>query len=295
MIISTNAPSAFTNSVSGGITYAIQQGNNSISQGFGASQSYAVTIIEDATGGGGGSSGTTAPAVTITGNPDNLETISRKSTDNSARKLLGFTLAANTNVTMSSLAFVLSNTTTNSPAAGNLTNIILWKDADGQGTYDVNDTQLGSTTNANGFALFSGLSQAVSKTNSFTYFLTAQFQPTNQTKNSFVSASLSAANISVALFGTNALLATGTVLGKQYGFLDSSQVEDDADAAALAAQISNATKGLSTTSTAKDGTSPSLSDSALPAAAAGAAGVAAAFSNDSLSKAPLSSEFTKPK
>ena len=290
VVIPTNAPSVFTNSISAYWGISVNGGTANTVYGT-HNQSYAVNIMENAGGAGGG---VTMASVTITGQPDSLESVSRKSTANPVRKLLGFTLASNTNVTMSALAFVLSNSTTNSPAAMNLTNLILFRDADGGGTYDGNDTQLATTTNAHGFAIFSGLSQSITPTNTFTYFLAAPFMPTNQTRNSFISASLSAANISVALWGTNALLATGSVLGKQYAFLDSSQAEDDEAAAALALQISNATRGLGT-STAKDGKTPSLSDSVLPAAAAGAAGGAAAFSSDSLGKAPLSSEFTPPK
>jgi hypothetical protein len=291
----------------------------------GLGQQYIVTIVEDGSGGGGG---TVIHTGTLTGMGDTLQSLSRRDLLADYRKLLGFQLKATTNAVATSIAVALSNTTTNSPPSNNFLGIKLYQD-DGTGDLETADTELATTTNATGYAIFTGLSVPLNTTNK-TFFVAASFCPTNQTRNSFISGSLKSQNIIVTLAGTNTVVETtgGTVVGKQYGFLDTTQAEDDAAAAALANQINTAVAGvtnalnsawsqqLTTTTdslnaawgqqlaTATNGWSrsgdsssskTSLTDTILPAAAAGVAGIGAAFTSDQLTNQPLSNEYTKPK
>lgn len=291
--IATNAPSVFTNSCAAYVQYiAIPDGQVYLGSG---SQSYIVTIVED---GGGGGSGT-LPTATLTGMGDTLQGLSRRDATTDYRKILGFQLKANTNVVTSSIAIVLSNTTTNSPPDNNFLGIKLYWD-DGSGEWDGSDTLLASTTNTSGCAIFNGLSIPLNSTNK-TFFAAASFCPTNQTKNSFISATLRAQNIVTTIANTNIVIETtgGTVVGKQYAFLDTTQAEDDAYALSLTNGLVTAsiTNGLGNTSVYQTTTTGSksgakLSDTILPAMAAGAAGISAAFTSDQLSTAPLSQEYT---
>ena len=315
--LATNAPTVFTNTVSATPIY----NNGDHSAGFitQLTQTYLFTIVED----GGAGASATLPTVTLIGQADPLASISRKDTSMALRKLLGFSLVANTNATLTSLAFALSNSGTN---GNNFSALALYRDADGQGTFDSGNTLLATTTNAGRFAIFSGLTHAVS-TNAVTWFLAASFQPTNQTRNSFISASLSSQNLIVFLAGTNLAVGVsgGSVLGTQYAFLDTTVEEDTTAAAALSSQINasvaSATNSLSATyannlaltsnaltsgfaaqlATATNGLGGSTvinspkklnwTETILPAAAAGAAGIGAAVTLDSLNERPLSKEF----
>lgn len=315
--LATNAPTVFTNTVSATPIY----NNGDHSAGFitQLTQTYLLTIVED----GGAGTSANLPTVTLIGQADPLAGISRKDSSTVLRKLLGFSLVANTNATLTSLAFALSNSSTN---GNNFSALALYRDADGQGTFDSGDTLLASTTNAGGFAIFSGLTNAIS-TNAATWFLAASFQPTNQTRNSFISASLSSQNLVALLAGTNLAVSVsgGSVLGTQYAFLDTTVEEDAAAAAALSSQINasvaSATNSLSATyannltlatnalassyaaqlATATNGLGGSTvinspmkldwTETILPAAAAGAAGIGAAITLDSLNERPLSKEF----
>lgn len=233
----TNAPSVFTNSASVASTY--YGGGYTGWPGVSSSQTYLITVVED--GGGGGGGGTTLPIATLTGMGDALENLSRRDASIAYRKVLGFQLKASTNAVTSSVTITLANTTANSPPDNNFLGIQLYRD-DGSGEWDGSDTLVATTTNANGFAIFEGLSIPVNSTNQ-TFFAAASFCPTNQNRNSFISASLRSQNIITTLAETNAVIETtgGTVLGKQYAFLDTTAEEDAA--AALANQINSAVTG----------------------------------------------------
>jgi hypothetical protein len=323
--ISTNAPPLFTNSCTAIVRFAITRpGMGAMTTDAGYGQQYVVTIVEDGSGGGG----SIVHTGTLTGMGDTLQSLSRRDASSDHRKLLGFQLKATTNAVVTSLAVSLSNTTTNPPPDNNFPGIKLYQD-DGTGEWETADTELAATTNATGYAIFNGLSVPLNTTNK-TFFVAASFCPTNQTRNSFISGSLKSQNIIVTLAGTNTVIETtgGTVVGKQYGFLDTTQAEDDAAASALASQINTAVDGatnalnsawsqqLSTTTdnlnaawgqqlnNATNGWSrtgsnssskTSFTDTILPAAAAGAAGIGAAFTSDQLTNQPLSNEYTKPK
>ncbi|MDD2709234.1 MAG: hypothetical protein PHV34_14705 [Verrucomicrobiae bacterium] len=314
--IKTTAPSIFTNSVSAIVNVNVH--NPAGSDGWstiGAGQNYAVTIIDD-TGGSGGGNSTVKPYATLTGMGDTMESLSRRNDSTEDRKLLGFMLKSTTNAIISALAVSLSNTTTNAVENNNFSAIKLYRD-DGSGDWSGGDTLLSSTTNCGGIALFNGLAISTDTTNK-TFFLTASFCPTNQTKNSFITALLRGQNISAAVTNAPIEVTGGTVVGKQWAFMDTTQAEDDAYAYALtnglvSASITNGfvtasiTNGLgavsvtnqlggntvyTTIATEKSG---SFADSIWPAVAAGAAGIGAAFTSDQLTNQPQSNEFTKPK
>lgn len=289
--IATNAPSIFTNSIS---AFAVYSGGGIDRNTPSVSQSYVVTIVENVNAGGSSNSPDTA---TLSGFGGQLQSVSRKDTSIDPRELLGFQLKATTNANMNSLAVSISNTSTNTNVANaNIMSITLFQDVDGAQTYDSSDTVLATTSNANGFAIFSGLSIPLTSTGQ-TFFVTASFDPTRQTQNSFITAYLRSSNVVVTKAGTNAVIETtgGTITGKQYAFLDTTTEEDAATAAALTARINaavlNVTNGLSNSSTTTKG----LIDSILPAAAAGAAGIGAAFTSDSISKTPLSRDYLTPR
>jgi hypothetical protein len=286
-ILATNCPSVFTNTIKS--VFFWQAPNINVPVTF--HQDYVFTIADDSGGAGGGAN---TPTVTLVGQSDTLESISRKNTDTALRKLLGVTITANTNSTMSSIVFSLSNTSTN---GDNFSSIVLLRDADGAGTFDLTDTQIGSTTNQNGVAIFTGLSQSITSTNK-TFFLAASFNPSLQSQNSFITASLSSQNVTarVTSTGTNCVIASASILGKQYAFLDTTTAEDAAAAAALAAQINSAiNSAMGSLRTSSTSNNTDLIDSVLPAAAAGAAGIGAAYTSDSIKQGPLSNEYLTPR
>lgn len=281
-IIATNCPSVFTNTIKSMFFWHFPNVNVPVT----FHQDYVFTIADDSGGGGGGNT----PTITIAGQADTLESISRKDTTSPLRKLIGVNITANTNSTLTSIAFSVSNTSTN---GNNFSSVVLLRDSDGAGTFDLTDTQIATSSNVNGVVTFSSLAQSVTSTNKV-FFLAGSFNPSQQSQNSFISASLSSLNITgtVVGTGTNSVISGGTLLGKQYAFLDTTTAEDTAAAAALAAQInsaiSSATSSLRSTSTSN---STDLIDSILPAAAAGVAGVGAAFTSDSIKQTPISQEY----
>jgi hypothetical protein len=282
-ILATNCPSVFTNTIKSMFFWSAPNVNVPVT----FHQDYIFTIADDTGGGGGGGN---TPTITITGQADTLESISRKNTTSPLRKLVGVNLTANTNSTLTSIAFSVSNTSTN---GNNFSSLVLLRDADGTGTFDLTDTQIGSSSNVNGVVIFAGLNQSITSTNKV-LFLAGSFDPSQQSQNSFISASLSSLNITATVVGTgtNCVISGGTLLGKQYAFLDTTTAEDASAAAALAAQInasiSSATGSLRSSATSN---STDLIDSILPAAAAGVAGVGAAFTSDSIKQTPLSQEY----
>ncbi|MDD2709093.1 MAG: hypothetical protein PHV34_13995 [Verrucomicrobiae bacterium] len=313
--IKTTAPSVFTNSISAIVNVNIH--NPAGSDGWstiGAGQNYAVTIIDD-TGGGSSGGATLKPYATLTGMGDTMESLSRRNDSTEDRKLLGFMLKSATNAVISALAVCLSNTTTNAVENNNFSDIKLYRD-DGSGEWSAGDSLISSTTNCGGIAVFNDLAISTDTTNK-TFFVTASFCPTNQTKNSFITALLRGQNISASVTNAPIEVTGGTVVGKQWAFMDTTQAEDDAYAYALtnglvSASITNGfvtasiTNGLGsasvtnqiggntvyTTTTEKSG---SFADSIWPAVAAGAAGIGAAFTSDQLTSQPQSNEFAKPK
>ncbi len=307
VIISTNAPGVFTNTLSATAVYAL--GDHSAGVSPQLTQTFIVTIAENNSGGG-----IQAPYATLTGQNDPLESVSRNDPSTAVRKLLGFQLTASTNAILTGFAVAISNTTTN----GNPVDpISLYRAAAGSQNFDSTSTLLVTTTNTGGYAIFTGLAESINGTNQ-TYFIAGSFSATNQTRNSFISASLNSQNITATLAGTNAaVLATGGgILGKQYAFLDATVAEDAAYALSLtngfvSASITNGTlnasstnglvsssylasalAGVSNISTATGVKSTSFTDSILPAAAAGAAAIGAAFSSDSLKSSELSKDYT---
>jgi hypothetical protein len=237
VILSTNTPPVSTNDVSASVVFKRSPGEP-YSAGSGASQIYVITVVEE---GNGGDTGPVVAYTTLTGQADSLAGISRKDTSSSLRKLVGFTLTPNTNAVLSSLAFHLTNTTTN---GNDFSELALYQDADGRQELDAQDTLVASTTNANGYAIFTGLTNAIPSA-ARTFFLAGAFQPACQTQGSFISASLSPQNIVISLTETNRVIqvAGGSVLGKQYAFLDTTTAEDAAAAFALSNQIDSAVTG----------------------------------------------------
>lgn len=280
------APSAFTNTISvTGIWHKTQDtGAKNSTAPF--SQSYAFTVIED----GSGSSPAGTTNVVLTGEAGLVISISRNSGDTSQRKLVGFQLSASRGlINLSSLAFTLSNTSTNGNSISNLNSLRLLRDADGGGEFDASDSVLASTTNSNGVAIFTGLNIPVTVTNT-QYFLSGSFNPSLQSKNSFITATLKGQNVSADTGGVPVTVSGGPAAGIQYGFFDSTTAEEAAFAFGL-------TNGLGASSTTLINNSSavkksSLGDSVIPAAAAGAAGISAAFTSDSLNKNPTGSEFS---
>ncbi|MDD2710107.1 MAG: hypothetical protein PHV34_19155 [Verrucomicrobiae bacterium] len=325
--IKTTAPSAFTNSVTAlvNVNIHVPGGSDGWSQ-IGAGQSYAVTIVDD-TGGGGGSGSTSKPYATLTGMGDAMESLSRRNASDEARKLLGFMLKSTTNAVVSAIGVGLSNTTTNSVENNNFSSVKLYSD-DGSGDWSGADSLLSTTTNTSGMAVFNSLNISTDTTNK-TFFVVANFCPTNQTKNSFITAVLRGQNISATVTNVAIEVTGGTVVGKQWAFMDTTQAEDDAYAYSLTNGLVNAsiTNGLAnasitnglvnasitnglvtasitnglggttvytTTTSTSTKTGFSLSDTILPAVAAGTAGIGAAFTSDQMTSQPLSKEYSKP-
>ncbi len=314
--IVSNAPSIFTNSISATVSYHFSDPSGMTGAAYdvsaGAGATYVLTIVDNGVSGGGG--GVAAPSATLTGQSDPLENISRRDPSTAVRKLLGFQLTANTNAVLTGFAAAIYNTTTN----GNpIAPIGFYRAAPGNQVFDASAMLVASTTNAGGYAIFTSLAESINGTNQ-TYFVAGSFLATYQTHNSFISATLNSQNITATLAGTNAAMIVngGSILGKQYAFLDTTVAEDAAYALALtngfvSASITNGTlnasatnglasssylasalAGVSNTSTTTSVKSTSFTDSILPAAAAGAAAIGAAFSSDSLKSGELSKDYT---
>ncbi len=267
-------------------------------------------LIAKAWGSSTTTTGTGGTASLLTGGQAVAVNVSRKSTTVETTQLLAFKLAAVTNATLSRLSINVLNTGTN---ATNLGSLNLFQDTDDTGAYSANDTLLATTTNAGTWANFYGLSASLNQTNN-TFFLVSSFTPSAQEKNTYIYASLAPQNIVVQLSGTNVFVQTSgpSLIGHQYAFVDTTAAEDAAAAAALFNQINSAVSGAtnalsaqyaidlnaaiaagtsrnaSSSSTRKTG----LLESTLPAAAAGAAAIGAAFTSDALNKGSYSREFT---
>lgn len=274
-------PSAFTNSISGIAIWSSSRDYSATVQ-----NTYAFTVIEE------GSSPNAD--VALKGQVEFISSLSRNSIDTTQRKLLGFQLNSQSPSKLKSIAFLVSNTSSNSAPENNLTNLQLVQDVDGANEFDSADTILATTTNVNGYASFTNLNIPVGTTN-LTLFLTASFNPSVQSKNSFISASLNPQNVLATTVDSEAPVKVvgSSVLGKQYAFLDSTTVEEDEQSSNLRTEIITSLQSeISHNNIISRDSDFEPLDSIIPACIAGAAGVAAAYTTDALNKDSKSSEFT---
>lgn len=281
--LSKSVPSSFTNSISGTGIWSSDRDHQATLQ-----NTYTFTVVEEA--------GSQADEITLSGQVDFLSSVSRNSIDTTPRKLVGFQLKSSTSATVKNMAFLLSNTSTNQVLNNNFTNIQLVKDVDGGNEFDSGDTIIATTTNANGFAIFTDLNVPVTTSNQ-TFFLTVSFSPKDQSKNSFISASLNPQNIiAVSASDVPVPVVGSTVLGEQYAFLDNTADEELAYSENLKSEITNFVQSQVSPSNLSQAKNDFDSlDAIIPACVAGVAGVTAAYCYDSLDKNTTSTEFSTVK